>query len=884
MAMPRGPLRLHIDARLPIVVADAWAEARPTTWKELARRVGPATYPATGAELPTIDPETGHAVSTFMDVIRSLESAGRAGRYWESTEGGQGKRSAPAWFNWSPIARESATLRDALAPYLAAPDVPEHRKQKLNEALRLLLPGLTRFPLGRKCPASEICKATALVPAARIHELPALAKAAAINTKAGESYARHIRGLMRWAAAERLVPVVLPEPRPANAWDAFRDRLFPLPEQGGASSAVRNDRRLWEEYREGAVSLHGATILDRDPESFSPQEAHAVTRHLKCVMGRVSTAGHVASFLLRLRDEHKAGPYRELEPNPFLIRSASGARTPRHMLVLDPDDAAVRADDWDALRRALRREGFPEEWQDFLRHYGEYSTLDVSEIDARSDEFPARPPKQQLGAGALLRRVQTIRIWLGTAVAVAGMDKATLAPAVAFGTHYRTIWVAVRKEWAARAKFAQDRRDAGLPPEDLISDEASKGLEHYVVAAGMMAQALLRRLQLARQRGRGTDLEQVGKSRTWRVDVGAVRAGVGDDLERALFEAFEDSQMQAQMLHAAREQKNGNTGDSNTAKSLDRIIEDMPATKWMAMYHHLQERVQRLLRTDRCALRTQAGAKLVMNALILGILLSTACRESELYHLRFDIQFSRVGRQIVWRAVDRKNRKKHYGVLRPGIVPDWLLDLWCDECRPWLMTGQHVAAGRPAVAPHEFVFVNLAGRAIGCIEEDRRGKGRDKRRFSSRKGAASRLFVDTLGAAAAALGYVLLEGYGEFGEHAIRGAVGHAVYQDPNLGPQAAANLLGDTLKTVEKSYSRLDARGVDMTLLAAFADLQRGTPGAQAERRSGDAMPQSAPKAMEGDDAVRFYTEWQALQAQKAAMPEHRYALAVRGLEAKYA
>jgi integrase len=828
-----------------------------------------------------------------MDVIRSLESAGRAGRYWESTEGGQGKRSAPAWFNWSPIARETATLRDALAPYLAASGVPEHRKQKLNEALRLLLPSLTRFPLGRKCPASEICKAAALVPAARIHDLPALVKAAAISPTAGESYARHIRGLMRWAAAECVVPVMLPEQRPANAWDAYRDRLFPLPEQGGASSATRNDRRLWEVYREGAVSLHGAGIMEQDPDSLTPQDAHAVTRHLKCVMGRVSSAAHVASFLLRLRDEHQAGPYRELEPNPFLTRSASGARTPRHMLVMDPNDPNARADNWDALRRALRREGFPEDWQDFLSNYEAYSTLDVGEIDARSDEFPARPPKQQLGAGALLRRVQTIRIWLGTAVAVVGMERETLTPHVAFGTHYRLIWLAVRKEWAARAKFAQDRRDAGLPPEDLISDEASKGLEHYVVVAGMMAQALLRRLQLVRQRGRGTDLEQVGKSRTWRVDVGAVRGAVGDDIERALFEAFEDSRMQAQMLHAAREQKNGNTGDSNTAKSLDRIIEDMPATKWMAMYHRLQEQVQRLLRTERRALQTQAGVKLVMHTLILGILLSTACRESELYHLRFDIQFFRRRREIVWRAIDRKNKKKHYGVLRPGIVPDWLLDLWCDECRPWLMTGQHVAAGRPAVAPHEFLFVNLDGRAIGCVEEDRRGKGRDKRRFNSRKGAASRLFVDTLGAAAAALGYVLLEGYGEFGEHAIRGAVGHAVYQDPNLGPQAAANLLGDTLKTIEKSYSRLDARGVDMTLLAAFADLRRSVADAGTDPRRDariqdariqDAKPSAAPKAIESDGALAFYAEWQALHAQKATMPEPLFAVALRGLTAKYA
>lgn len=888
MAMPRGPLRLHVEARLPIVVADAWAEARPTTWKELARRVGPATDPTTGAELPTIDPDTGHAVSTFMDVVRSLESAGRAGRYWESSEGGQGKRSAPAWFNWSSLVRDTATLRDALAPYLAAPGVAEHRKQKVNEALRLLLPSLTRFPLGRKCPASEICKAAALVPAARIHELPALAKSAAITPKAGESYARHLRGLMRWAAAECVVPVELPAPRPANAWDACRDRLFPLPEKGGASSEVRNDRRLWEEFREGSISLYGVTVLDRDPESLTPQEACAIPRHIRRVMGRVSKAGHVASFLLRLRDVYNAGPYRELEPNPFLVRSPSGARTPRHMLVMDPDDPEARAHDWDALRRALRREGFPSEWQDFLSWYAQYSTLDVNEIDDRSDEFPARPPKHLLGAGALLRRVQTIRIWLGTAVAVLGIDKSALTPAAAFGTHYGTIWRALRKEWAARARFARDRRDAGLPPEDLISDEASKGLEHYVVAAGTMAQALLRRMQHARQRRRATDLEKVGETCIWRVDVGKVRSGIGDDLERALFEAFEDSQVQAEMLHAARERRNGNTGDSNTAKSLDRIIEDMPASKWNAMYHYRQEEVQRLLHRQRRALRTQAGAKLVMHTLMLGILLSTACRESELYHLRFDIQFSRGRRQIVWRAIDRKNKKKHYGILRPGIVPDWLLDLWCDECRPWLMTGQHVAAGRPPVAPHEFVFVNLDGQAIGCVEEDRRGEGRDKEAFESRKGAASRLFVDSLGAAAAALGYVLPEGYGEFGEHAIRGAVGHAVYQDPNLGPQAAANLLGDTLKTIQNSYSRLDARGVDMTLLAAFADLQRFAEDAGTDPRRvtrvDDATRGGAPTIMEPDDAVAFYAEWQALQAQKAAMPEHLFALAVRGLEAKYA
>jgi integrase len=822
MPAEKGPLRLHIEAQLPAVIAAAWVESRPLTWSVLAQRIGPAVHPDTGELLPVVSPQTGYAVSTVMDVLRALEDQGRAGRHQASAAVVRGKTTAPLWFNWSSLVPNVATLRDALEPYLADSNVPGHRRQKLNEALRAVLPAMTGFRLGRKCSAHEILKAAALLDASRIHELPARAQAAGATRKSGEEHARHVRGLMRWAADRKLVPFYLPTPRPADAWESYKDKVFPLPAVGAADGTLRTSRRLWDEFRRAAVDKHGAPILERDPDTLTPNEAHAIVVHMRRVMGRGSVAGEVGAFLMRLRDLHGAGPYRALEPNPYVARGAYGARCPRHMLV-GVDGERADGGDWAAFRRMLVGAGFGPEWQDFLAWYEQYSTLDARAIDRRRTEFPARPPKHELGRGAQERRIQALRLWLGAAVGALGIDAAELTPVEALGNRYHEIRSAVRDEWAERAAFAQARRDAGLPPEDTVSDASSKGVEHYILAIGMMAQALLRRLQLQHAQRRTNDLRRAGDTGVIKIDKRAMRGGISEPDEQALNEAYEDSQLQAQMLKAARIERNGKTGDSNTAKSLDRIIDEMPARKWHAIYQELLKQIERMHR-KRGGVYTQRFCSLVRHALVLSVLLSTACRESELYHLRFDIQFDRAKRVIVWRAIDRKNRKRHFGTLRPGLVPDWLLDLWCDECRPWLMTGQHVAAGRTPVAPHEFVFTNLDGHAIGCVEEDPHGGHRDLAGFENRKGHASTSFLNTLAATAAALGIVLPEGWGEFSEHAIRGAVAHDVASDPELGPEAAAKLLGDELRTILTSYARRDARTVDVTLLAAFGDLRHGS------------------------------------------------------------
>lgn len=858
MPAPKGPLRLHIEAQLPVAVAAVWVEARAVTWKALAKRIGPGRDPETGEPLPVLDPTTGHPVSTLMDVVRALEAEGRAGRHQTSIDGGRGKATAPHWFNWSPVPHDVATLRDALEPYMASVDVPAHRRQKLAEALRLVLPLLTRFPLGRKCAVGEILKAAALVPAARIHELPARAQAAAATPKAGEQHARHVRGMMRWAAARHLVPIVLPAPRPDDAWEEWKDRLLALPSCGAADGTLRTSRRLWDEFRKAAIDRHGVTILERDPDDLTAAEAHDIVVHLRRVMGRGSVAGEVASFLLRLRDLHGEGPYRRLEPNPYVVRGPKGARAPRHMLV-GADGGRADGGDWAAMRRIASDAGFGPEWQEFLTWYEQYCTLDALAIDRRRREFPARPPRHELGRGAQERRIQALRLWLGTATEMLGLGASDLTPAQALGVRYHEIRSAMRDEWAERAGYARARKDAGLPTEDTISDASSKGIEHYVLCIGMMAQALLRRLQLQRAGRRANDLRRVGDAGAIKIDKRVMRGGIAEHDEQALHEAYEDTLLQAEMLKAARIARNGKTGDSNSAKSLERIIEDMPARRWHAIYRALLTKVQRM-RRERGRAPTRRWCKLVQHTLILSVLLSTACRESELYHLRFDIQFDRAKRVITWRAVDRKNRKRHFGTLRPALVPDWLLDLWCDECRPWLMSDQHVAAQRPAVAAHSFVFVNLDGNAIGCVDEDAHGGRRDLAGFENRKGSASTSFVNTLAAVAAELGVVLPEGRGEFGEHAIRGAIAHDVACDPELGPEAAAQLLGDDVKTIRRSYSRLDARSVDVTLLAAFADLRH-----QVSQPAGKSAASSV-EASSGSEALDWADEMRALLADRRA------------------
>lgn len=62
-----------------------------------------------------------------------------------------------------------------------------------------------------------------------------------------------------------------------------------------------------------------------------------------------------------------------------------------------------------------------------------------------------------------------------------------------------------------------------------------------------------------------------------------------------------------------------------------------------------------------------------------------------------------------------------------------------------------------------------------------------------------------------------------FGEHGIRAALGHVVYQ--HGGEVAAANLLGDRPKQILKAYAMLDAKQVDVPSLDAFRGLGQRLP-----------------------------------------------------------
>jgi hypothetical protein len=333
------------------------------------------------------------------------------------------------------------------------------------------------------------------------------------------------------------------------------------------------------------------------------------------------------------------------------------------------------------------------------------------------------------------------------------------------------------------------------------------------------------------------------------------------------------SQYADAMAGQVRGEKGKRAQRPNEFKNLERIVRHTPPTFWIALLDALIEEVRAAKRGGR-----DNGWRyhlLVLDTITLALYVSTGCRNSELLHVRLDLQFTsenRALRQIELNARDRKNAKPHTVMLQPAFVPDDLLTEYLDRTRAFFMRELHIGRGRPdAVKSHPFLLVSAEGTAYGCVEERKDGTGRKWKAFRRRARQHSQRFKTHMARAAVRHGLALPGRKHEFGLHVVRGACGYAVYHQ--LGVVAAADYLGDTIETVERAYSAKSGmlvdssilRGLDMRPKLTLA-VARGGKGADRDHDVARRVKALLRDFERRPDEVRFDGALRALLGESAA------------------
>jgi integrase len=690
----------------------------------------------------------------------------------------------------------TATLRTvvefALTP---ASEFPSWARANLRTALRLVL----ELPAGADLPT--ILAAAAAVPPARLRDLPerllTLAAARGLTRRVATNLESVLRRALRCAAEHNQIPLVFVVHETDAAWDALRWKFF------GADSKVplrsrptyrRAFTRFWQHITVVlADPIHGRPNVTF--EEITPTDMALLKRHLRR-SDKAWLYTQIQHTLRWIGKTHGAGPY----------GGATSSST--DAVYLTPANRSRKAGSlgsWPALIALFGEHGFGPEWLEFLAWYRDYSTLSDADLAANTERFPVRPTKRHLAPGTVVLRHFALRAWCGMARIVLNKHPADLTLQDVFGDSARLIGEKFKTWWAARA-------DGGE-----VTDATSGGLTSVLLSAAMVARALCDRA--AHQLGARAATGKAASLLEW-------EHGLRTSEEEAYFRGYQALTAQAEQLEEKR--KTSESGHVHTtAKDVVRMIRQTPPQWWQQVLDAMLADVQAGVARGRTG---KKFFRLVSASYLLGFVISTGLRRSELAHVRIGAYVNRKGervdrqygprnraaRVVKLRAVDRKNRRQHIAGVRERFCPLWLEALYLDTVRPFFL-----AKGRQE---HDWLFVNGSGAPYGCINETDSGQrtAEDMHRSTTRKLMLTKTFQQQVASAAARIGLPLPDEIHEFGFHAVRNVFAFLLFQTPGLGVTAAANWLGDRTQTVEGTYAEVDGTLVD---LSACRDLVFALP-----------------------------------------------------------
>jgi integrase len=680
----------------------------------------------------------------------------------------------------------TATLRTVVEFVLTpASEFPSWARANLRTSLRLVL----ELPAGADLPT--ILTAAEAVPPARLRDLPerllTLAAARGLARRVATNLESVLRRALRCAAEHNRIPLVFVVHDTDAAWDALRWHYF------GADSKVPPRSR--PTYRRAFAQFWRIiTALLADPaqsrpgvafEDITPTDVALLKRHLRR-SGKGWLYQQIQHTLRWIGQTHGEGPY-----GGTPISSTEGV----YLTPANRSRAPGTLGSWTTMIALFEEHGFGPEWLEFLAWYRDYSTLPDADLAANQARYPVRPTKRHLAPGTVVTRLFALRAWCGMARKVLGKDPADLTLQDVFGDSARLIGEQFKAWWAARA-------DAGE-----VSDATSGGLTSILISAAMVARALCDRA--AHQRGAQTMVRKAASLLEW-------ERRLRTPEEEAFFRGYQALTAQADQLEENR--KTSETGHVHTtAKDITRMVKQTPPQWWLKVLDAMLAEVQTGVAKGRSGMKFY---RFVGATYLLGFVISTGLRRSELAHLRIgafvnrqgkrvDRQYgpgNRAARVVKLRAVDRKNRRQHIAGVRERFCPRWLETLYLDKARPFFLT-----KGRQ---DHDWLFVSSTGAPYGCVNETNSGQrtASDMHRSTTRKLMLTKSFQQHVASAAARLGLPLPDEIHEFGVHAVRSVFAFLLFQTPGLGVTAAANWLGDRTETVEGTYAEVDGTLVDVS------------------------------------------------------------------------
>jgi len=793
----------------------AWSGELPFSQRALAEALAP--------ELGLDPTRVAQALPTFL---RRLERdgiyTGQRARYGAKTSG-SGGLSSPQCFNWSDTPPHAATLRTIAGPFLADAGVATHRKHALRSALRLGL----ELPV--KCSDDALLGGCESIPADALYSFPrrvyeaARSRPTPLSEQTALNHRSAIRGVMRYGATLRLIPIVFPQLWSDDPWSRDKDRFFPLAEKGATSNRIATMRSAWTAFADAFAAHHPE--LPNSLQSVTREIADEVIREMQVVKGRYAQ-GYAARTAFRyVAQTFGEGPYAEPSLlDGFTVATPSG---PRPALFLRCADGGAATGDWEVFFGMLSEHGLPAELIEFIQWYREYVTASPIDILADPDRFPPRRQRLVLDQNTLSERIYAMRAFLGAALYELrpdpdskafglSLDPATLTPSILFGNRFNAILAAMMAWWQARA---------AVMPDDALGKSMTGALRQMIIGLGMIALALYERLRHERLKEVATETTASGAERVnWMQEEDAPKTA----LERTVWDSYRQAGRLADALAgSAKGRKKGRrVKRNNDFKDIRRIVENTPPDYWIRILNHLIDKTREAIRTKRN--QGYEYHTCVLNAFLLGLLISTGCRIEELCHLRIDIQARdlRTKRIIRLRAIDRKNLKDHDVLVQADFIPDDLLNEYLDRSRPWFMAGKPIES--PSVRPcphnrtdnedartalfHPWLLVSTSGRGYGCPEETADGEGRNKTAFASRCNQAGTRFKAQISLAALEAGMMLPGKRYEFGPHSVRGSCGYGVFL--HHGRQKAAHYLGDEENTVAEFYSSINGIHVDSSCL----------------------------------------------------------------------
>jgi integrase len=805
--MPRAQLISPLYDQIEAAAIAAFVEGGPYTQRAIAIRIAQVTGEDTQ--------QLAQRLPAFLNRLAKRGHYRCQPAAHGSKTGTPGELTSPQSFNWSTLPFDGPALQHAVATFLEDEGFADYQKAAVRSALRLV------FDLPTKCSDYAILEACGRSQPAELWGLDEqafeCATARALKHQTAKNHRSAIRALKRYAAEGRIIPLVFPELRPDSFWTELMDEYFPLAPVGRTAHFVLNMRSAWRNLEAGACLLFGDEVQFGD---LTRREGEQIVTHFLLTERRSAVGYSVRRLLCFVADRFTAGPFTEISAQRrFTVTTPAGRRP---ALYLRGPKGEAADGDWAGLCALLEDLGFHESLVEFLRWYQEYVTLPA--LDILSDSrFPARRERHRIGDKTSFERLTALRALLGAATntLVVGAKGETigpqlspthLTPEVLFGERFQEFVQVMLDWWRARAEVL---------PEGTLGKSTSGALRQMVISLGMFALGHYERLRHQRKLKSATRTTPSGIEV---VDAASEEGVKKTPAEEAAWDAYTHANKVADALTDLTRDRRGRTRKrSNEFRNIRRILKVTPPAYWIGLQNGMIELVREEKRKGRDG--SYDYHSLVLNAVTLGLLISTGCRMEELCLARLDVQLDLDARQIVLRAIDRKNRKPHTVLLHEAYLPDDLLDEYLERTRPWFIAGRPTSGKsrprrprkrkRSPVKQHQFLLVSTSGRPFACLSETKNGQNRDEGELKRRASQAGRRFQAQMAAMARRFNMPVPSTKYEFGPHSVRGSCGFGIFLLHD--EKAAAQYLGDTIDTVRDAYSAIDGSHVDSSGLVGF-------------------------------------------------------------------